>query len=632
MRVCDHHEPELSAFLDGELDASEARVVAAHADQCPSCASTLDRLRAVGSVLRRWDADETRYATTNAFRARVLSRVGSPSPVATDPHGLAGRLAGGRGVSAPRPIAPAGLVLVRAAAAALVIVSLGAAYSMTRSGERGPDLASLEQSLLRSIEARAANGTVQRGTDDARSAVGATDTIDLTDTTGLRDSGAAGAPWIERLRPWETVVTPAEDMPDALLSGAPPVPEVFEEHGDVRILQDAFQQWDRVQRQMRELALREEFLRLKANAVAATDRPTTDDAPVTPLGRYLGSLQVAEGSFAPYQQVQVWPIVRAGGGDEALATPLPADEALGVSALRVREGSQDDTLFLENTDRRGRSVLVLAGDVFHGGRRDRVAMEDVLLLPGQERHVRALGTGDSRRGTRRRFSRSDGLAPQRIRALLARGVDQTMLDRRVAAMLPQLGLASGNGSLDGIFGNDQLLSRADEYVRALSQRLDSDAVVGFAVAAGDDLLGIEVFPDHGAFKSMRSRVLRSYVLEALSRPRLVGEPPARAAVVTALRLSSRAANSGTMGDVTAFLDPEAGLGGYGLLDRGAAIHAVIFDGDGLGSAPGAGIRVRSGPIDSPTGPADLGGSGGADSGPTRGDGGNGSGLGGGGKR
>jgi len=618
VRVCERIEPELSAFLDGELNADQARAVAAHVDRCPACAATIDRLRAVGSVLRRWDAEETRYATTNAFRARVLSRVG-PEVAPVAPAGL------------PVRHAATTLTLVRAAAAALVVVSLGAAYAMTRPSDPGAEpMAELERRLLATLEARIATASAQPN---------AGETVDPHTGTG--------APWLERVRPLGTVVTPGEDTPrganpartasdrttsdrsasDRSASDRAPTPEVFEEHGDVRILQDAFPLWDRVQRELRELALREDMLALKAERVAATDRPTTDRIPVTPLGRYLGSLRVAEGSFSPYQQVQVWPIVRDADPGDGAAPPLPADEALGRHALRVTEGSQADTLFLENTDHRGRSVLVLAGDVFHGGRRDRVAMEDVLLLPGQERHVRALGTGDSRRGTRRRFSRSDGLAPHRVRALVARGVDQTMLDLRVADVLPQLGLASGDGSLDGIFGNDQLLSLADDYVRALSQRLESTAVVGFAVAAGGDLLGIDVFPDHGAFRAMRSRTLRSYVIEALSRPRLVGDPPARASVVTALRLSSRAANNGTTGDVAAFIDPKAGLGGYGLLDRGTVRHAVIFDGDGFGTTGGSGTRSRSGPLDSADGPSDLGDGTGADSGPTRGDAGSDSGLG-----
>ena len=76
MRACAHFEPELSAFLDGELLGEQARAVAAHVDRCPACAASVERLRAVGGVLRRWDAEETRYATTNAFRARVLSQIG----------------------------------------------------------------------------------------------------------------------------------------------------------------------------------------------------------------------------------------------------------------------------------------------------------------------------------------------------------------------------------------------------------------------------------------------------------------------------------------------------------------------------------------------------------------------------
>ncbi len=624
MRPCEHFEPELSAFLDGELPAREHAAVGAHAQACPSCAAELQRLRAVGAVLRRWDAAETRYATTHAFRVRVLSRLERAELERVD-SGRAGveraetAAAGAVAASeAPRP-ASGRLLLARAAAAAIVLVAAGAAVSLAlRPGESG-DLARLE-ARIEELRAAATPGAVTR----AGAVADAGTSERVAQPLSLR---------VPRLGDWSAVVTPAEDTVGTP-GETPAAPgtwqehaDVWEEHGRDRIVQDAFPAYDSFHRERRELELREELRRIQATASAAPERPTRDDAPVTPLGRYLGSLQVDEGPYAPYQQVQIWPIVRGDGGvaTSGRAAPLTVDDALAVKALRVREG--DGSLVIENRDRRGRSVLVLAGDVFQGGRRDLVAAEDLLLEPGQTRSVRAFGTGYSRRTARRTFTRSDGLALHRVRALLAAGAGQAALDRTVATSLPLLGAAGGDGSLASIFDNDQLFSRADSYVRALLPRLDRDRVVGFAVAVGGDLLGVEVFSDHETLAALRTRVLRSYVLEALARPRLVGESPARGEIVAALRLAGRAANSGTSGEVAAFLEPEAGLGGFGLVTGGLVRHAVVFAGPTVGADAIAAARLRGGFGEAPPVPGEFGGGEEPGTGPGRGAGDTGGGLG-----
>ena len=72
---CDKYEPEFSAFLDGELDAGEHARVAHHVEKCRACAAAVARLEGVSQALRRWDAGETRYTPSHAFRNRVIESV-----------------------------------------------------------------------------------------------------------------------------------------------------------------------------------------------------------------------------------------------------------------------------------------------------------------------------------------------------------------------------------------------------------------------------------------------------------------------------------------------------------------------------------------------------------------------------
>ncbi len=570
--ACRSIELDLSAWMDGELSVARAETVRSHVEACRACSAEQQMLAGVGSTLRRWDAAETRYLATNAFRSRVLEQIGAPASAA-------GSSAAGA------PDRRGRLVLVRAAAAAVVVVATGAAVAMALPRGIGDDaerIARLEAQL------QELTGRAETGPDGAVAVPSTSTPIDVA-----------------RLEDWQPVVTPAEDT--AALGGdtAPAegveraLPEAWEEHEDRWIVGDSFPALDEFRRRERDLRFRADVRRrLAAGANVSPERPTTDRPAGGPLASYLGGLRVSEGTFAPYAQVQVWPI-ESDAPEGVVDAPLTASEALREKSLEVTESARGGAVLVENSDRRGRAVMLLAGDVLHGGRRDRVVAEDVILAAGQRRQVRSVATGDARR-SRRRYSRSDGMAPVGVRALLAAGAGEAAIDGVVEAALPWLGAAGGNG-LDAVYGNDELLRRADSYVSRFTSRLDRPRVVGFAVAAGGDLLGVEVFGDHDTFDALSRRALRSYVLEALARPRLEGSTPGREVVTAALTASHRA----TRDDQTAFVDTAANLRGYGLLESGHVHHAIVFTDRSVapGAASAAAARGAAGAL--PTAPGTV---------------------------
>jgi anti-sigma factor RsiW len=86
---CNAIQPELDAYLDGELAPPEQRSVERHLEECAACRAELELLRAVTGSLRQVE----RPAPSEAMRRRLFAQVAADLPlrrmeiVSTERHG-----------------------------------------------------------------------------------------------------------------------------------------------------------------------------------------------------------------------------------------------------------------------------------------------------------------------------------------------------------------------------------------------------------------------------------------------------------------------------------------------------------------------------------------------------------------
>lgn len=557
-RPCPEFDADLSAHLDGELPAARRAEVEHHLARCKACARTRRRLENVSSVLHRWDAEETRYAHSHAFRNRVIDRVG-----------------GGKGVPSHAPSRVRTLERLVAAAALLGAAALGAVGASRLSSGDGPDVASRLDALSSELDQLRAD--VGRGASTGGDTAGA-------------DAGAAPA-----LAPWEPVLGDAEPLaPFDSGTAATALEPVWERHGSLSILQEHVPELDRFENDRRLLALAQ-----LVNESRERPRPeastTIAAAPLPPLARFLGETEVRFGTGEAFREVQVWPVVIPAAAAKSGTAPLTANEAMRERVLRVKESAfqgMEEMVVLENRDQ-NRAVLVLSGDVFVGARQDRVAENDVLVPPGSTLSVRTLTSGKRRSGARSRtFSDAPGVAPLGLRGLLAAKSGQIGFDGAVGQVISDLASQNKSNSIEKLYSSNQLSNQMSTYLKHFAERLEAPDVVGFAVAIGPDVVGLEVFGDRATFESLYTRALRTYVLEALSRDRITGGP-ARDADVTALLAAARRGvvpedTSSGSGRVAWIEDVASAAFGFGLLDVEGVVHAMVFPNRPAGAPGGIG--------------------------------------------
>jgi hypothetical protein len=376
---------------------------------------------------------------------------------------------------------------------------------------------------------------------------------------------------------------------------------------DTELTPAAFASHDRFDLEQRGYRQEEEIRRIAAAQATAEagERPTVGSPPPARLAQLLGTVQVASGAYTDYEDVQVWPLVL----DPALQSRTPPlldpEEAVLKGELVVTYDPAAETVFVHNSSK-DHAALLMAGDILRGARQDRVAEQDLFLLPGQKYSVRTRTTGPPRRTKYKRYLSAPGLAPAGLRALLAPGVGQKRFDAASLALMSDIASSPGS-SLGKVYGNDRVTKIVDKQLQAFTPRLDDASVVGFAVAVGPHVIGVEVFGDHATFVSSRKRVLRSYLLDAYWRDPDDAEATAsRRSDVSAILATAAQRGAFVPGTQVAagvesvFESPAGGPFGYGVFGDNGLVHATVHPhsvgGSGVlgGGGTGGGQDVRGG--------------------------------------
>jgi hypothetical protein len=122
--TCIAIDEDLSAWLDGELEAPQAAAVAAHVKGCPRCSVRVDSLRTVDRQLRILADDATGLAARQTRLRAGLAAAAAAGPRATPPRASwpARRLAARSAPTPRRRRALAGLLTAAAAAALALLV------------------------------------------------------------------------------------------------------------------------------------------------------------------------------------------------------------------------------------------------------------------------------------------------------------------------------------------------------------------------------------------------------------------------------------------------------------------------------------------------------------------------------
>ena len=202
------------------------------------------------------------------------------------------------------------------------------------------------------------------------------------------------------------------------------------------------------------------------------------------------------------------------------------------------------------TNKSGKMLVLIAGELLVGGKQDRIVGNDCIVAStnkpvpinvfcvehgrwseeasfGQSRSVgsgEGVGTG-SGGGVGHGSGGGGGggglvapMAMPNLRAKAQADKSQSEVWNEVAKAQSENIVVTKTGDLTSVYRDRRVKDRIDSYERALKNKLSAANVVGVVVAIGDRIISADVFANHSLFQAYWPKMLKSYALEALNSP------------------------------------------------------------------------------------------------------------------
>ena len=207
---------------------------------------------------------------------------------------------------------------------------------------------------------------------------------------------------------------------------------------------------------------------------------------------------------------------------------------------RNRISDDADVNKLAVTNKSGKMLVLIAGELLVGGKQDRIVGNDCIVAStnkpvpinvfcvehgrwseeasfGQSRSV-AGGSGDGSEDHLAKAAPPMAMAMPNLRAKAQADKSQSEVWNEVAKAQSQNVVVTATGDLKSVYRDRRVKGKIDSYERALKNKLSAANVVGVVVAVGDRIISTDVFANHSLFQAYWPKMLKSYALEALNSP------------------------------------------------------------------------------------------------------------------
>jgi len=249
-----------------------------------------------------------------------------------------------------------------------------------------------------------------------------------------------------------------------------------------------------------------------------------------------------------YENLTVFPVLSDQPGTRADLITL--DEGLRTGEVTITElgadgssrtidrrqlSSSAEVNRLALTNKSGKALVLIAGEMILGGRQDRIAGHDCIIEASATpvpldvfcvEHGRwSGGSAFGQSGSSAARDQGAGkdeviklapLARPDIREKAQAQKSQDQVWTSVAETVTVNGTSTSTGTLKSVYEDKAVNRKLEAYERALRDSLSAESIVGVVAAIGNKVISADVFANHYLFQAYWPKMLKSYALEAVS--------------------------------------------------------------------------------------------------------------------
>ena len=238
-----------------------------------------------------------------------------------------------------------------------------------------------------------------------------------------------------------------------------------------------------------------------------TDEPTsTDDFITLDEGLRAGTVVVTE----------------LGANEPSRPIRQPGQQANNAQRQQRADSAQVNKLAI--TNKSGKKLVLIAGEMVTGGKQDRIVGNDEIIPSADEPVALSVFCVEHGRWSGGAVFNKDGaaassariMATPKVRANAQAKKDQGEVWNGVAEQVTKNKVSSATGDFKSVYQDKRVGSTLESYERAFKDKLAEKGVVGVVVAVGGRVVSADVFASPKLFQAYWPKMLKSYALEAVS--------------------------------------------------------------------------------------------------------------------
>jgi len=229
------------------------------------------------------------------------------------------------------------------------------------------------------------------------------------------------------------------------------------------------------------------------------------------------SLEVGEAVY--YENLTIIPIYSTRIKDKTRYTTL--DEALSNNYLEITELSGGNVPQVRLTNRSGKYIYLMGGEILTGCKQDRIVGRDVLIKPHSKNIVVPVYCVEQGRWSYESdkfYSKGNlGTHDLRYEAQSAVGASQGNIWGRIRSRASRVGVNSNTNAYQDIYETTTVKDKIVCFEREFQgvPQLDRDTI-GVVVGVGSRIVSVDIFANHYLFEKLWPKLLKSCALSALS--------------------------------------------------------------------------------------------------------------------
>ena len=221
-------------------------------------------------------------------------------------------------------------------------------------------------------------------------------------------------------------------------------------------------------------------------------------------------------SAVEFKNLRIIPIRPKNGFGNKSRRMISLNQAMkqGIAVVSERgTASTENVHYLRINNHSDQIIYISSGEMFSGGRQDRIVMLDTLLEPnGRDQYISVMCVEELRWSDKEKKFSYQNFANPSLRKVVDVNKNQVLIWREIARQLGEGQIPSKSSAYLARMADKKMMQRNDEYYNFFKEKFKTadSTIVGFVCMSGDKVIGSDIYASSDLFYNQLDPLLKGY--------------------------------------------------------------------------------------------------------------------------